>query len=67
VGSKTGITGCGNRHYPDDPGLLRGVLASEEPKVYPEDRCPDCEKLGRLSSDENCFRHHWNKKKGRPE
>jgi hypothetical protein len=58
--SREGTTGTGGRDYPPDPGLLRGVLASElDELVYPEDRCPECEKLGRLTADEKCFHRHW--------
>jgi len=58
--SREGITGTGARDYPPDPGLLAGVLASEvEARVYPDDKCAECEALGRLSADENCFHRHW--------
>ena len=63
MSSREGITGTGAIYYPADPGLLAGRMASEyEPKVYPDDRCPRCEALGRYESEE-CFTHHWNKGK----
>lgn len=61
---REGITGTGAIYYPADPGLLRGVLASEhETKVYPEDRCELCEAEGKLTADEKCFHRHWSKEK----
>lgn len=64
MSTREGITGTGALHYPPDPELLRGVLASEvEAKVYPEDRCPACEALGRLRADETCFHRHWREKR----
>lgn len=50
----------GGSNLREDPDLLRGVLASEaEPKVYPEDTCPFCEREGILTADERCFHRHW--------
>lgn len=57
-----GYAGRSARHYSaDELSVLRGRLASDEPKVYPEDRCPECEKEGKLHADEKCFHRHWNK------
>lgn len=63
MSTREGITGTGALHYPPDPGLLKGVLASEGPKVFPEDRCTECERLGRLDADEKCFHRHWQGKR----
>lgn len=44
----------------EDPDLLKGVLASEHARVvYPEDRCLECEREGKLTADEKCFHRHW--------
>jgi hypothetical protein len=59
-----GSCGRSGREYGNDrnPSVLAGRLASDAPKVYPDDRCAECEKLGRLVADEKCFRHHWKEK-----
>lgn len=63
MGTREGITGTGAKHYAVDDALLDGVRASEyEPKVYPENRCPQCEKNGVFES-EHCWKHHWSKGK----
>lgn len=56
-----GNCGRSGREYGPDrnPVALRGRLASEfEPKVYPENRCRQCEIDGVLES-EHCFHDHW--------
>lgn len=59
-----GGSGRSGREYGDrNPSVLNGVRTSDEAKVYPEDRCVECEKLGRLVADEKCFRHHWKDEK----
>lgn len=50
----------GGSNLREDPELLRGVLASEDGvKFYPEDRCLQCEREGKLTADEKCFHRHW--------
>lgn len=62
MSSREGITGTGAIYYPADPGLLKGVLASEvEAKVYPENYCHACARAGRDFDD--CFHRHWNQDK----
>lgn len=62
--SREGSTGSGGRDYQPDPGLLKGVLASEEPKVYPDNYCLECVRAGIES--ERCFHKHWQTADERP-
>jgi hypothetical protein len=55
--SREGMTGTGARDYRPDPGLLAGVLASDEPKAYPDNYCIECVRAG-IDSD-RCFHKHW--------
>lgn len=55
--SREGMTGTGGRDYQPDPGLLKGVLASEGPKVYPDNYCVECVRAG--GDIERCFHKHW--------
>lgn len=49
----------GGSNHQEDPGLLRGVLASDSGEVvYPEDRCLQCEREGKVHG-ERCFHRHW--------
>lgn len=60
MSSREGITGTGAIYYPADPGLLRGVLASEKDNpVYPDNYCTECMKAG-VTDNELCFHQHWN-------
>ena len=55
-----GNCGRGGRHYGDRLDVLRGRLASDvERAVYPEDRCLECEREGKVAADEQCFHRHW--------
>lgn len=59
MSTREGITGTGALHYPPDPDLLKGVLASEQHSpVYPENRCLLCERSGVIET-ERCFHRHW--------
>lgn len=56
----SGNTGRGASNLREDPDLLAGVLASETGDVvYPEDRCIQCEREGKMTVDAHCFHRHW--------
>lgn len=66
MSTREGITGTGALHYPDDPDLLRGVLASEvEEKVYTRGDAPRrpqrerCEHGKLLGPNFNCKVCAW--------
>lgn len=65
MGSREGITGTGNRHYAEDPALLRGVLASEKTEIPERDRhvrTPEserCEHGKKLGPNLNCKDCAW--------
>jgi hypothetical protein len=52
-----GVSGRGGSNHAPDPGLLRGLLATDDTRVYPDDRCPECEAEG--VENEHCFHEHW--------
>lgn len=55
-----GNSGRSGREYGDPLAVLRGRLASDiEGAVYPEDRCLQCEREGKVAADEKCFHRHW--------
>jgi hypothetical protein len=53
-----GNAGVGARYYGDEAAVLRGVLASEDGAVYPDDYCVACVREGR-GDNEQCFHKHW--------
>ena len=60
MATSEGNAGRGARHYEVDqgtPSVLRGVLASDEEVVYPDDYCLECVREGRTSA--RCFHRHW--------
>jgi hypothetical protein len=40
-----------------NPSALAGVLASDEPKTYPDNYCLECVRAG--IDSERCFHKHW--------
>ena len=61
MSTSQGTAGTGNRHYETEaiPSVLRGRLTSDrEEKVFPENRCVKCERLGVIEL-ERCFHKHW--------
>jgi hypothetical protein len=73
MSSREGITGTGSLHYPSDPDLLRGVLASEQDgltakrvhvTVTKAERCEHGKKLGENFKCEKCaWMFGWEEKK----
>lgn len=49
----------GGSNHREDPDLLKGVLASDELRFFPEDSCLLCLREGKVKADERCFHRHW--------